>query len=60
VSSKKRRNSSIYFDNILPIITKNNSFKFELQGFLKHNDFVGKSIKKFKLSMLKDLTRTNQ
>jgi hypothetical protein len=49
-------NSSIYFDSILPIITKNNII-LELQGFLKHNDFVRKSINKLKIPMLKDLTR---
>ncbi len=57
--SKKRRNSSIYFDSILPIITKNNNI-LELQGFLKHNDFFGKYINKFKIPMLEDLTRTYQ
>ncbi len=41
VPSKNRRNSSIYTNSILPTITKNNN-NFVLQGFLKHNDFVGK------------------
>jgi hypothetical protein len=57
--NKKRRNSSIYSDNILSIITKNNNI-LELQGFLKHNDFVGKSINKLKIPILEDLTKTNQ
>ncbi len=57
--SKKRRQFSTYFDNILPTITKNNNI-FELQGFLKHNDFAEKIVKKLKFSMLKDLTKINQ
>jgi len=51
--------SSTYSDNILPIIIKNNNI-LELQGFLKHNDFVCKSTKKFKIAMLKCLTIINQ
>jgi hypothetical protein len=58
VPSKKRRNSSTYSDSILHTITKNNN-NFELQGFLKHNDFVGKFANKLKIPMLEDLTRTN-
>ena len=41
----------------MPIITKNN-YILELQGFLKHNDFVGKSANKFKIPKLEDLTKT--
>jgi hypothetical protein len=48
---KKRWHSSTYFDIILPIITKDNNI-FELQGFLKHNDFLGKFAIKFKHAML--------
>ncbi len=48
-----------YFDSILPIITKNNNI-LELQGILKHNDFVGKSINKFKIPMSENLIKTNQ
>jgi hypothetical protein len=48
-----------YFDSILPIITKNNNI-LELQGFLKHNDFAGKSINKFKIPMSENLIKTNQ
>ncbi len=51
--------SSAYFNNILPIIIKNNRI-LELQGFLKHNDFACKSRNKFKIAMLKCLTITNQ
>jgi len=47
----KKMISSTYFDNILPIIIKNNNI-FELQGFLKHNDFACKSTNKFKIAML--------
>ncbi len=50
---KKRRNFSIYSYSILPTVTKNNNI-FELQGFLKHNDFAGKSTNKFKIPMLED------
>jgi hypothetical protein len=59
VPSKKRRHFSTYSDNILPTRTKNNNI-LELQHFLKHNDFVGKSANKFKVSMLEDLTKKNQ
>jgi hypothetical protein len=57
VPSKNRRQSSTYLNNIMPIITKKTIF--ELQGFLKHNDFFGKSVNKFFLKMLEDLTITN-
>jgi hypothetical protein len=43
----------------MPTITKNNN-TLELQCFLKHNDFVGKSTKKIKITMLKDLARINK
>jgi hypothetical protein len=56
VPSKKRRHSSTYSNNILPTITKNNNI-LELQHFLKHNDFVGKSANKFTISMLENLTK---
>jgi hypothetical protein len=59
VLSKKRRHFSIYYDSILPTTTHNNII-LELQGFLKHNDFVGKSIKKLKISMLECLIFKNQ
>jgi hypothetical protein len=59
VPIKKRKKFSTYFDNILLTITKNNNI-FELQSFLKHNDFVGKSTNKFKIPMLEDLIKTNQ
>jgi len=59
VPSKKRKHSSTYFDSILPIITKNNNI-FELQRFLKHNDFAQKFANKFKIPMLEDLTKTNK
>jgi hypothetical protein len=59
VPSKKRRNSSTYSNNILPTIIKNNN-NFELQGFLKHNDFANKFANKLKIPMLEDLTRTNK
>jgi hypothetical protein len=49
--SKKRWHFPTYFDNILPIITKDNNI-LELQGFLKYNDFVGKFVIKFKHAML--------
>jgi hypothetical protein len=52
--SKKRWHSFTYFDNILPIITKDINI-LELQGFLKHNDFVGKLTIKFKHAMLECL-----
>jgi len=52
--SKKRWHSSTYFDNILPIITIDNNI-LELQGFLIHNDFVGKFAIKFKHAMLECL-----
>jgi len=51
VPSKKRRNFSTYSNSILPTITKNNNI-LELQGFFKHNDFVGISTNKLKISML--------
>jgi hypothetical protein len=41
VSSKKRVHLTINFDNILPIVTKDNNI-FELQGLLEHNDFISK------------------
>jgi hypothetical protein len=59
VPRKKRRNFSTYSYSILPTITKNNNI-FELQGFLKHNDFVGKPTNKLKIPMLGDLIKTNQ
>jgi len=40
--NKNKRHSSTYSDSIIPTITKDYNI-FELQGFLKHNDFVGKS-----------------
>jgi hypothetical protein len=57
VPSKKGRNFSTYSNYNLSTITKNNN-NFELQGFLKHNDFVGKFANKYKIPMLEDLTRT--
>jgi hypothetical protein len=44
--NKNKMHSSIYSDNILPTITKDYNI-FELQGFLKRNDFVGKSTIRF-------------
>jgi hypothetical protein len=32
---------TINYDSILPIVAKYNNI-IELQGFLKHNDFIGK------------------
>jgi hypothetical protein len=59
VASKKKKHSSTYSNNILPIITKNNNI-FELQCFLKHNDFARKFANKFKIPMLEDLPKINQ
>jgi len=56
--SKKGKHSSTYFDNILPIVIKDNIF--ELQCFLKHNDFANKPTIKFKHVMLGCLTNTIQ
>jgi hypothetical protein len=44
--SKNKKHSSTYYDSILPTITNDYNI-FELQGFLKHDDFVGKSTIKF-------------
>jgi hypothetical protein len=41
VPSKKRSHLPTNFDNILPFVIKDNNI-FELQGFLKHNDFTSK------------------
>jgi predicted patatin/cPLA2 family phospholipase len=59
VPSKKRKHFSIYSNNVVPIITKDNNI-LELQGFLKHNDFAKKSTNKFLNAMFKCLTKTNQ
>jgi len=56
MSSKKRRHSSSYFNNILPVVTKDNNI-LELQGFLKH-DFVTKLVIKFQHAMLECLINT--
>jgi hypothetical protein len=56
--SKNKKHSSTYYDNILPTITNDYNI-FELQGFLKHNDIVGKSTIRFKNAMLKCLTKNN-
>jgi hypothetical protein len=54
--SNNKRYSSTYYDCILPTITKDYNI-IELQGFLQHNDFVGKSIIKISNAMLKCLTK---
>jgi hypothetical protein len=56
--SKKGKHSFTYFDNIVPIVIKDNIF--ELQCFLKHNDFSNKLVIKFKHAMLGCLTNTIQ
>jgi len=39
------------------IMIRNNNIILQLQGFLKHTDFVGKSINKFKIAMLECLIK---
>ncbi len=47
VPSKKRRHPTINYDNILLTIAKDENI-LELQGFLEHNDFIGKPTIKIK------------
>jgi hypothetical protein len=54
--NKKNWHSSSYFNDILPIVTKDNHI-LELQGFLKHY-FATKLAIKFKHAMLECLTNT--
>jgi hypothetical protein len=56
--NKNKRHSFTYYDNILLTITKDYDI-FELQGFLKHNDFVGNSKIRFLNATLKCLTKNN-
>jgi len=53
--SKNKKHSFTYYDCILPTITKDYNI-FELQSFLKHNDFVDKSTINISNAMLKYLT----
>jgi hypothetical protein len=53
--SKNKMHSSTYYDNILPTITKDYKI-FELQGFLKNNDFIGNYTIIFLNAMFKFLT----
>jgi hypothetical protein len=41
VPNKKKEHLATNYDNILPIVTKDNNI-VELQGFLEHNDFTNK------------------
>jgi hypothetical protein len=41
VPNKKRKHPTINYDNILLSVATDNII-LELQGFLKHNDFIGK------------------
>ncbi len=41
VPSKKNGHLATNYDNILPVVTKDNNI-FELQGLLEHNDFTTK------------------
>jgi hypothetical protein len=41
--AKKRGHHVINSNNILPIVTKDNSI-FELQGLLEHNDFTNEPV----------------